>query len=88
MRIPRGLSFRARQARRENFSRREREVIHIPVGAALGSFAVAGVRGVRRAPGRAAMDTSQSKSEMRWAFLMLVALGLAVTLTIYTGLSG
>ena len=49
---------------------------------------MAGVRGVRRAPGRAAMDTSQSKSEMRWAFLMLVALGLAVTLTIYTGLSG
>jgi len=37
------------------------------------------------------MDTSQSKSELRWArwaFLMLVALGLAVTLTIYTGLSG
>jgi hypothetical protein len=34
------------------------------------------------------MDTSRSTSEMRWAFLMLVALGLAVTLTIYTGLSG
>jgi len=35
-----------------------------------------------------AMDTSRSTSEMRWAFLMLVALGLAVTLTIYMGLSG
>jgi len=41
-----------------------------------------------RAPGTRAMDTSRSTSEMRWAFLMLVALGLAVTLTIYTGLSG
>ena len=33
------------------------------------------------------MDASGKTSEMRWAFLMLVALGLAVTLTIYTGLS-
>lgn len=64
------------------------EVLHIARVSTLVCARWLGCVAVERAPGMSAMDTSRSTSEMRWAFLMLVALGLAVTLTIYMGLSG
>lgn len=33
------------------------------------------------------MEASKKESRLRWAFLSLVALGLAVTLTLFKGLS-